>query len=282
MQVSQDLSGVSETMLITLYLRAMESQRPDALIKDEKAVEIVSRIIYDFNWTKRVPMSEVNKVTIILRNREFDRYVRAFLSKNPEAVVVHIGCGLDTRYERVDNGLVYWYDLDLPEVIKLRKELIGTEEGRYHLLSCSVFDDQWLDVVSVHKCPFLFIAEGVSMYFEEGQVRRIVILLRDNFPGAELVFDAFSPFHIWRSNLQIRIAKISDRFPHLYWGLWDGHEVEGWGEGIHLIDDWGYLDSPEPRLSFYRWARHIPLAAKAGRIYHFQLGEVGQKKEKKF
>jgi O-methyltransferase involved in polyketide biosynthesis len=277
-QESQKLSEVSETMLITLYLRAMESQRPDALIKDEKAVELVSQMNYDFSWTKRVPMSEVNKVTIILRNWEFDRYVRDFLRHFPEAVVVHIGCGLDTRFERVDNGHVHWYDLDLPEVIQLRKELIGTEAGRYHLLVCSVFDNQWLEVLSVHKCPFLFVAEGVSMYFDEGQVRRLFFLLRDNFPGAELVFDAFSPFHIWRSNLQIRFTKISDRFPRLCWGLWNGHEVESWGEGILLLDDWGYLDSSEPRLSFYRYIRHFPIAAKAGRIYHYRLGRTDQNK----
>ena len=86
----------------------------------------------------------------------------------------------------------------------------------------------------------------------------------------------FPPSTSGEATCRIRIAKISDRFPHLCWGLWDGHELEGWGEGIHLIDDWGYLDSPEPRLSFYRWARHIPLAAKAGRIYHFQLGGTDQ------
>jgi O-methyltransferase involved in polyketide biosynthesis len=273
-QGSQKLTEVSETMLITLYLRAMESQRPDALIKDEKAVQLVSQMNYDFNWTKRVPMNEVNKVTIILRNREFDRYVRDFLSHYPEAVVVHIGCGLDTRFERVDNGRVHWYDLDLPEVIKLRMELIGTEAGRYHLLNYSVFDKRWLEVVSVHKCPFMFIAEGVSMYFEEAQVKRLIFLIRDNFPGAELVFDAFSPFHIWRSNLRVRFAKISDRFPRLRWGLWDGREVERWGEGILLLDNWGYLDSPEPRLSFYRWMRYFPLVAKAGRIYHYRLGRT--------
>jgi len=270
----QSLSGVAETMLITLYLRAMESQRPDALVKDEKAVALVMQMSYDFAQVMQVPMSEVNKVTIILRNREFDRYARDFMLQQPEAVVVHIGCGLDTRFERVDNGLVEWYDLDLPDVIELRRKLIGDEGGRYHLLACSVLDETWLNSVSVHRQrPFLFLAEGVSMYLEEAQVKALVLMLRDHFPGAELVFDAFSPFHIWRSNLQISIAGLSARFPRLRWGLWRGQEIESWGDGIRLLDEWGYLDSSEPRLSFYRWARHIPLAARAGRIYHFQLGE---------
>lgn len=272
---TQNLNSVAETMLITLFLRAMESQRPDALIKDAKAEALVKQIDYDFDRVGQVPMSELNKVTIILRNRKFDSYVRDFLSGYPKAVVVHIGCGLDTRFERVveRNSLVEWYDLDLPEVIAIRMKLIGDETERYHLLGYSVLDYTWLDAVTAHrKRPYLFLAEGVSMYFKEEQVKSLVMTLRDHFPGAELVFDAFSPFHIWRSNLRISLSKVNKSFPRFYWGTWSGKELETWGEGIQLLEDWGYLDDPEPRLSYYRWARYIPLAAKAGRIYHFMLG----------
>jgi O-methyltransferase involved in polyketide biosynthesis len=132
---NQDLSGVAETLLMTLYVRAMESQRPDALIKDEKAVELVTQMSYDFDRIKQIPLSEANKLVIILRYREFDRYARDFLARYPEAVVVHIGCGLDSRFERVDNGQVEWYDLDFPHVIELRRKLIGDECERYHLLA---------------------------------------------------------------------------------------------------------------------------------------------------
>ena len=116
--VNQDLSGVAETLLMTLYIRAMESQRPDALIKDEKAVALVKQLGSDFSRFEHIGMDEDDKVTIILRNREFDRYVQDFLARNPEAVVVHIGCGLDSRFERVAerNSQVEWYDLGLPEM----------------------------------------------------------------------------------------------------------------------------------------------------------------------
>jgi O-methyltransferase involved in polyketide biosynthesis len=117
---AENLNNVAETLLITLYIRAIESQRPDALIKDEKAVALVRQMNYDFSRIKQIKMDEDDQVALILRNREFDRYVRDFLSRNPEGLVVHIGCGLDARFERVDNGQVEWYDLDLPEVIELR------------------------------------------------------------------------------------------------------------------------------------------------------------------
>ena len=94
-----------------------------------------------------------------------------------------------------------WFDLDLPDVIELRQQFIGNEGERYHLLGYSVLDRTWLDAVSAYgKRPFLFLAEGVSMYFKEEQVKSLVLMLRDHFPGAEFVFDAFSPFHNWRSN----------------------------------------------------------------------------------
>ena len=269
---SQILSGVPETLLMTLYIRAMESQRPDALIKDEKAVALVTELSYDFDRVRQVHMDEEDKVTVILRNREFDRYVRDFLARHPQAVVVHIGCGLDSRFERVDNGQVEWYDLDLPEVIELRRKFIGDEGKRYHMLGSSAFDRSWLDAVNAHhQRPFLFLAEGVLMYFEEAQVKSLVLMLRDHFLGAELVFDAFSPFLIRANNLRLSITRFGARY---HWGLKRGQEIEGWGNDIHLLDEWGYFDRPEPRLDHIRWMRHIPLLASVLRIYHFQLGKA--------
>lgn len=258
-------------MLMTLYVRAMESQRPDALIKDEKAAALVKQMSYDFERIRQLRLREVNKVMLVLRSREFDRYVRSFLARRPEAAVVHIGCGLDARFERVDDGRVEWYDLDLPEVIELRRKLISDEGGRYHLLGCSVFDDAWLETVSAQRPrPFLFLAEGVFQFFEEAQVRSLALRLRDRFPGAELVFDAFSPFHVWLANLQFSRSRLSAR---AHWGLQRGHEIEGWGDGIRLLDDWGCFDRPEPRLATIRWMRHAPLLGRMPRIYHCRLGE---------
>ena len=267
-----NLDGVAETLLITLYIRALESQRPDALLKDEKAVELVHQMSYDFARFNKIKMDEDDKLTIILRNREFDRSVRDYLTRNPHAVVVHIGCGFDSRLERVDNGMVEWYDLDLPEVIALRQKLIGGERERYHLLGCSMFDSAWLDTVKTHRPrPFLFLAEGVFMYFEEAQIKSFVLTLRENFPGAELVCDAFSPFIVRANNLRFKISetKIGARY---HWGLKNGKDIERWGSGIRLLDEWRIFDHPEPRLSYPGWVRHIPLFAKAIGIFHYRLG----------
>ena len=97
---SHTLNGVPETSLAALYWRAMESQRPDALIKDQKAEALVAQLDYDFDRIKQIPMPELLYVMRTMLTREMDRYARGSLGHNPEAVVVHIGCGLDSRFER--------------------------------------------------------------------------------------------------------------------------------------------------------------------------------------
>jgi O-methyltransferase involved in polyketide biosynthesis len=262
-----NLNGVSETLLITLYTRAKESQRPDALLKDDKAVAMVKQMDYDFS---RLKLQGHDEVGLIMRVRKFDLHAQSFLTRNPEAVVVHFGCGLDTRFERVDNGRVEWFDLDLPVVIDLRRDLIGDDRERYHLLSGSVFEDAWLDAASPYRQrPFLFIAEGVLPYFETAQVKSLILKLRDYFPGSELVCDAHTPFTIWTDNLQLAFSKVDAR---LHWGLKHGKDVESWGTGIQMLEEWFYFDTPEPRMSAYRWMRHIPLLGKSTGIFHYKLG----------
>jgi O-methyltransferase involved in polyketide biosynthesis len=238
------------------------------MIKDEKAMAIVKQVDADFS---RLRLQKHDEVAIVMRMRKFDSHVRDFLIRNPDAVVVHIGCGLDTRFERVDNGFVEWFDLDLADVIDLRKKLLSTSVNRYHMLASSFFEDGWIDEVSAYKLrAFLFIAEGVLPYFNESQVKSLVLKLCEHFPGSELICDAHTPFVIWADNLQLAHAKVKAR---LQWGIKAGTDLESWGAGIKLLDEWNYYDDDEPRLKAYRWARHIPAIAKSSGVFHYRLGE---------
>ena len=222
---------------------------------------------------------DFSRVAVILKGREFDRFAQDFLARHPDAVVVHIGCGLDTRFERVclqqpDNGQAEWYDLDLPEVIELRRMLVGGEGLRHHFLDCSVFDNAWLDAVSVHRRrPFLFLAEGVFMYFEEAQVKSLVLTLHDRFPGAELVFDAFSPFMRWGHNVRVTRTGVG---AYLHWGLKHARDLEQWaargtGAGIRLLEERFPFQYPEPRMRNALKMRLFPFLNTAIGVYHFQL-----------
>ena len=267
-KIMQSLDGVSETLLMTLYVRARESERPNGMIKDDKAVAMVSQLACDFS---RLRMQRHDEIAVIMRMRKFDSHVSGFLARNPDAVVVHIGCGLDTRFERVDNGRVEWFDLDVPDVMELRRKLISNESSRYHTLAASVFDDGWLEEVNHYKPrPFMFLAEGVFPYFEEAQVKSLFLKLREHFPGSELVCDAHTPFVIWADNLHLAFAKVKAR---LQWSIRQGKDVESWGEGIRLLGEWNYYEDDESPLKAFRWVRLIPSLAKSSGIFHYRLGK---------
>jgi O-methyltransferase involved in polyketide biosynthesis len=263
-----NLTGVAETLLLPLYIRARESQRPDAIVKDQTVVDLISRLDYDFSSFK---FDKEDEVAIILRVRQFDRYARDFLTRHPNAVVAHLGCGLDSRFERVDNGLLEWYDLDLPEVIDLRRQLLGGERPRYHQLGCSLFEQPWLDHLSAWQPrPFLFLAEGVFMYFDEAQVRSLLLSLCGRFPGAELVFDGFSRLIVWANNRLLNRARIQARYS---FAISNGKDLESWGGGLRMLDEWRFFDCDEPRLAHVRWASHIPPLAKSSGVFHYRLGK---------
>jgi O-methyltransferase involved in polyketide biosynthesis len=225
----RNLKGVAETLLLPLIFRAAESQRSDAILRDPAAVETVNRLEYD---PGRVLKKSRDQVTVLMRMREFDRCARAFLNQHPDGVVIDIGCGLDTRFQRLDNGTFEWYGLDLPEVIALRRQLLD-ETPRSHFLACSALDFAWLDLIDTgQERAFLFLAEGVFMLLEGEQVRSLVCTLRNRFPGAELAFDAFTPFMV-RMNpvLHPLLKKINVT---MHWGLKDNRELETWAGGIQF------------------------------------------------
>lgn len=266
-KIRHSLEGVSKTLLMTLYVRARESRRPDGMIHDDLAVAMVNQLDCDFS---RLRMHRHDEIAVVMRMRKFDNHVRHFLQRNPDAAVVHIGCGLDTRFERVDNGHVEWFDLDMPEVIALRNRLIDPAKERYHLLAASVFDDCWLPKVEMFKPrPFMFIAEGVFPYFEEEEVKTLFLTLRDHFSGCEVVCDAHTPFVIWVDNLQLAYARVEAR---LHWRLKHGSDVETWGNEIRMLDEWNYYADDEPALKAFRWVRMFPSLAKSSGIFHYQLG----------
>lgn len=268
-KIHHNLEGVPKTLLMTLNVRARESQRPDAMIKDGKAVIMVNMLDCDFSQLR---MQRHDEVAVIMRMNKFDSHVRDFLLRNPEAVVVHIGCGLDTRFDRVDNGQVQWFDLDVPEVMELRQKLLVGESSRYHTLATSVFDVGWLDEIDkFNQNPIMFLAEGVFPYFEKDQVKSLVCKLRERFPGSEFVCDAHTSFVAWVDNLHLAHAKVKAR---LHWSIKDGRDMEMWSDGIRLLDEWNYYEDDDSPLKAFRWVRLIPPLAKSSGIYHYRLGDA--------
>lgn len=225
------LEGVEETMLIPLFIKAEETKRPNPHIRDEKAVEMVSRIDYDFSKFKNKTMSHAG---VVARTVIIDRETRRFISSHPEAVCITVGCGLDARFYRMDNGCIDWYDLDLSNVMEVRKQLLPERE-RVHRLSFSAFDETWAARVDAKGRPVLIILEGLLMYFTGEKVRRLFGILKRNFPGGMVLAELMPETFVKRGNQHETVKKTGANF---HWGVKDGRDVEKLCEGIVLADDW--------------------------------------------
>ncbi len=184
----ESLTPHEKTALVVLYHRAKESRRPDGKIKDFWAEEMVDLIDYDFSKPDNDLSSQAG---IAVRTQIFDRETAKFVERCPAGTIVNLGAGLDTRFFRVDNGKIRWFDVDLPEMIELRRRFLR-ESDRLSFISRSVFDLQWEQMIP-RDSAILFVAEGVPVYFDEGAVQSLVRHLSDKFQKAELLLDARSP-----------------------------------------------------------------------------------------
>jgi O-methyltransferase involved in polyketide biosynthesis len=264
------LTEEQETLLIPLYSKAQDNP----VLKDEKARQILEQVDYDFGRLN-VPYKTV--VTLSIRARQLDRYTSEFIEQHPDAVILHLGCGLDSRCQRVERGQTHWFDLDLPDVIALRRKFYPETET-YHMIASSVTDPAWMEQVAPRGHPVFVVAEGLLMYLREDEVRDLILCLHQRFPGCHLVFDAFSNMTVQRVGAHPSLKKTGAT---VQWGIDDPQEIEGWvgdsDQGIRLREEWFFSQSPEiERLSgFYRFMFRLtaafPAVQRAQRLLYYTL-----------
>ncbi len=258
------LKGVPRTLLIPLRGRYLETKRDDGIINDPKSVEIIDSLDHDFDESE-LPWD--GQLLISVRTEILDEAIRSFLDENPDSVVVNLGCGLDTRVHRVDNGTVHWYDLDLPDTIEIRKKFFE-ENRRYKFIAKSVHDFAWMDEIEKNK-KTLFIAEGLFNYFTGEQVKDILLTIKSNFPSAEIVFEAYSRLMKWWWHRHRHVRKAVSMFK---WGVGTGKKLERWDSGIKFIQEWHYIDRHTRRWRWMRYFRHLQPLRKLMKVVHLRFG----------
>ena len=183
-----DLCGAPQTMLATLYAKALDADLPDPILGDRFAKQAVERIAYD--WRKTT-ITAKRSPSVTTRSAHFDAWARRFLTANSDAVVLHLGCGLDARYFRLAPGPgVDWYDVDYPDVTELRRRLLPAAEHN-HVVAASVTDPAWLAEIPAGR-PTLMIGEGLTMYLTESDGVALLRRIVERFPNGELHFDVFN------------------------------------------------------------------------------------------
>jgi len=233
-------------LLIPLYYRAKESCRKNPILKDKVAEGLVDSLEYDYFRFDGAKLSEVG---CVVRGWYFDRAVRRFIEKHTDAVVVNVECGLDTRFQRIGDGKAVFYDMDLPEVIALRRELIPEQLSNPYV-AASLLETDWLDDLRRRHSDayFIFVVEGVLMYFYEKQVKAFLHHVAERFGGGELWFDVCGTM---MSRHGVKPDSLREHEAQIRSGLSDEHLVEQWEPRLRFLEQANYMKFFRPRWDFF-------------------------------
>ncbi len=224
-----------ETLLITLYSKA-EMSRSGQIITDKKAEEVLPLIDYDF---KRLAVNKKTQVFVALRSAVIDRFAEDFIMRNQSAVVLHLGCGLDFRAERINRGQSMWYDLDYPKVIQIRRQFCE-ESDRYRLIASSVNNLSWLDGVGNSGDPVLVIAEGLTMYLSADEIERLFMTINSCFANVTYIFDVYSELSVKLTQMKLN-SLLTRTGAEIKWGIDSPAKLEQFGmkftKSLYLNDE---------------------------------------------
>ncbi|MEM6687854.1 MAG: class I SAM-dependent methyltransferase [Planctomycetota bacterium] len=250
------LGTVQQTLLTPLYARAREINHASPIIVDRKAAEIIETLEHDFDAIARFNDTLTG---CAIRASILDGWMKSFLQEHPESTVTLIGEGLDTTFDRNDNGKATWFEMDLPDVISLRRNVFEPHLRR-HLLPANLMEDGWLDQISqAGSKSQLFQFAGVTMYLKPDVVRNLFTRIADRFPGAVILFDTTSELgvknsHRWECTVRTTGA-------NYYFGIDNPRDIANWHPSLEVTnvesmmnyrrDRWSW----KVRLATFWWRR---------------------------
>jgi O-methyltransferase involved in polyketide biosynthesis len=265
------LNKEMETLFIPLFGKARESRKKVPVLFDKKAIEIVSQLDYDFSSLK---IPEKTNVMMCVRAKLIDDFVKDYIDRNKESVALHLGCGLDSRYDRIGNNLVDWYDVDFSEVIAIRRRFFE-ETDHYHLIGFSDTELMWLEKIPLKKEKYIVVAEGLFMYLKESEIKLLLKKLTERLGDFTLIFDAFSSFAARKVENHPSIKKTG---AVIRWGIDNPKELENRGPRIRFVNEKYFTANEEiEKLNFgtrtaFKIANLFPVARKAHRILIYEFG----------
>lgn len=244
---------VQETLVIPMYGRMKSSQLYPFLFKDDGAARLMSRIDYDFSSLEsnsRNAMQRFGFLEVAVRQYNLAWEVRDYLKTHPNATVVNLGCGLDDTGRHCDNGTCRIYNIDYPDVIEVRNDLIppGAREVN---IACDLNDISWFQAIDASG-DAVFFASGVFYYFLRSQVQKLVSAMAAAFPGGRLVFDAANRTAVkLMLKTWVKYAKIKD--VGAYFSVEDAQtELSPWTKESKVSSRnfmLGYNDLKDPSVS---------------------------------
>ncbi len=250
----------------------MEKDNP--ILYDPYARDIIARIDYDFSRIEEGQAGE-HQLVWPIRAYNFDCIIQKFLVQNSNAVVINIGAGLDTTFQRVDNGSLIWINIDLSDVVILRQKLIPDSE-RETTIAKSVFDYTWMDDVAqqTKSRSVMFMAAGVLCYFETQEVENLFRKLSNVYPSAHFIFDAMSWFTVWGGNRAILKESGMKSTAIMKWHLKRASRLKKWVNTIKVIEEYPILSRVPDKNDLSKrvmWGLRIAGLFRLYNMVHVQL-----------
>ena len=263
------LTGSAETMLQSFYARAKYSRKKNAKFYDAKAIELVEKIDYDFSKAEK---DSTMSNGVIARTIVFDELVKDFINKNPDCTVVNIACGLDTRFYRMDNGRITWYNIDLPETIEVR-DAIYHESGRVSTIGISATDPDWADKVT-KRGKMLFIIEGLSMYLTSDENAQMLSIIRDKFDNATVLMECLAKKWVNKEHTEKSIQDTGAKF---VFGADTFDDLGKAADGFRCIKNDNIIRGMTEIMPILKPFRNLPLIKKV--TQKILIFEIYQKRE---
>lgn len=232
---------VQETLIIPLFGRKICAEHYPALFEDKEAQRICDMLDYDFDSKKKKMESAVGLFGALeVAQRHFDLMweVRDYLKTHPKAAVVNLGCGLDDTFRKVDNGSCLGYNIDMPDVIAVRDELLPAGE-REKNIACDLNDFTWMEQIE-RSDGAVFYASGVFYYFKTEDVKKLIAEMARRFPGGVLVFDTCNKRGAkMMTKTWLKEAGIKD--VNALFSLEDASVIRSWSESIDTVTTRSYM-----------------------------------------
>ncbi|KAI6081665.1 putative polyketide synthase protein [Hypoxylon rubiginosum] len=231
------LTGTEETLMAPLIARARDAEMSQPVLNDIYALQTLNRIDHDIEKFQ----IDDNKATMhTLRALCLDKWTAEFLASNPHCTVLHLGCGLDSRWQRLqpDFTAVRWIDVDLPDVVELRSKLIPSPAGNYTLLAADATEELWLKQIPADR-PTVVICQGLLMYLEEEVGKRLIQRLVDHFKSGQLIIDCIGTIVL---SLQDRIEVIRATGSSFKWGIDEPKTLESLHPQLKMLECLGPAD----------------------------------------
>ncbi|XXG95781.1 hypothetical protein Hte_002052 [Hypoxylon texense] len=230
-KVKITLSPTEETLMAPLIARARDAQSSQPVLNDVYALQILSRIDHDI---EKFQIDDDKATMHTLRALCLDKWTAEFLATNPHSTVVHLGCGLDSRWQRLqpDLTMIRWIDVDLPDVIELRRKLIPSPEGEYSLLAADAAEETWLKRIPADR-PTVVICQGLLMYLEEEVGKRLIQRLVDHFKSGQLIIDCIGTIAL---SLQDRIEVVRATGSSFKWGIDEPKTLESLHPQLKMLE----------------------------------------------